>query len=235
MGSKGEIVDISHLRDWLGPIVISLLSTGSLWGQQLEEGPSRWETEIRALELRDQQHPPAQEGVLFYGSSSIHLWNLKKSFPNLAAVNHGFGGAEINDCIRYAPRMVLTIRPRVVVFYAGDNDIAGGKSARQVHADFLRFVGDVRAVLPTVRIVFIAIKPSLARWKFADKMREANARIAHSCEQEESLVFVDAWEPMLGDDDRPSTRWFLEDGLHLNEKGYQLWTTLTCPHLEVPK
>ena len=89
--------------------------------------------------------PAAPGGVLFFGSSSIRLWNLERSFPELRSLNAGFGGSRIADCHRYAARLVHEWKPRTVVFYAGDNDLAEGRTPAQVLENFVNFVKVVRS------------------------------------------------------------------------------------------
>src|SRR5438094_7398035 len=126
--------------------------------------PDRWESAIRAVEEQDRMAPPPPGGNVFVGSSSIRFWKLADSFPDLACVNRGFGGSEMADSARYADRIVTPYKPRVVVLYAGDNDLALGKSPEAVRDDYKQFVAKVRAKLPDVKIVCIAVKPSLQRW-----------------------------------------------------------------------
>ncbi len=192
---------------------------------------ARWESAIEKFEQADAKNPPEKGGVLFVGSSSIRLWKLDESFPKLGAANRGFGGSEIADSTHFADRIVTKHEPRVVVLYAGDNDVAKGKSPERVHGDFNAFVKTVHAELPETRIVYVAIKPSIKRWSLVGKMRRANALIAKECEKDDRLAFVDVDRPMLGDDGKPRAELFLADGLHLNEKGYALWTKLVRPHL----
>ncbi len=191
--------------------------------------PAAWVEEMDAFAKLDADKAPPENAVLFIGSSSIRLWDLAKSFPNLVAINRGFGGSQICDSTLRAESLALKYKPRLIVFYAGDNDINGGKSAEQVHIDFGAFVAKVRASLPETPIVVISIKPSIARWKLRDVQREANKLIAADCGADESLEFVDVWPVMLGDDGEPRKDIFVEDGLHLNELGYKLWAELLGP------
>jgi lysophospholipase L1-like esterase len=195
----------------------------------------RWEKEIAGLEKQDASSPAPKGGIVFVGSSSIRLWNLKKSFPDLDAINRGFGGSKIADSTHFAPRLVLKHAPRLVVFYAGDNDIGGGNSPEQVLADFKAFVAVVHKDLPKTRIAFIAIKPSIARWKLVDKIRQANTLVETFSKQDERLAFIDVFKPMLGEDGKPRAELFAKDGLHLNDKGYELWASLLKPQLEASK
>jgi lysophospholipase L1-like esterase len=202
-------------------------------GSKLEQPkPDRWEPAIRRFEELDKKQPPPKDGILFLGSSSIVGWDVKKSFPDLTVLNRGFGGSQVADSVRYADRIVLPYRPRVIVFYAGDNDIAAGKTPQQVLADFQSLVRKVRAALPTTRIVYVAIKPSLARWRLIEKMRQANRLIQAEAQTDPQLAFVDVDRPMIGPDGKPRPELFKKDGLHLNDQGYRLWSELVRPHLK---
>ena len=175
---------------------------------------------------------PQPDGVLFIGSSSIRMWKtLEQDFAGLPVINRGFGGSQIADSNHFAGRIVHPYKPRQIVLYAGDNDVAGGKSPETVLADFQQFLKTVRAKLPKVRVSFIAIKPSLSRWKLSGKMAMANSLVRDACGKDKRLDYIDIWLPMLGDNGKPRPDLFLGDGLHLNAKGYALWTSIVKPHL----
>ncbi|VTT99678.1 secreted protein : Putative secreted protein OS=Blastopirellula marina DSM 3645 GN=DSM3645_25497 PE=4 SV=1: Lipase_GDSL_2 [Gemmataceae bacterium] len=185
---------------------------------------AKWEKSIAAIEKRLAAAPPRPGGVFFVGSSSIVMWDLNKSFPEAGYVNVGFGGSVIADSVHFAPRIVTPFKPGTIVFYAGDNDIGGGRKPEQVAADFKAFVGAVRADNPSCKVLFIAVKPSTARWKKFDEQKEANALVKAYCEKGTGLVYVDVVPLMLGADGAPAPELFLKDGLHMTPKGYELWT-----------
>ena len=191
-----------------------------------------WKEEMAAFAAEDAAHPFAPGGIVFVGSSSIRLWDLPRSFPGLPVLNRGFGGSQVADSVEHVNLLVLRHRPRLVVFYAGDNDIAAGKSPSTVAADFTAFVRRLHQALPDTRILFIGIKPSPQRWKLIDRVREANAAIRRFAQTDDRIAFADVDGPMLGWDEQPRRDLFVEDGLHLSPKGYELWTALVRPFLE---
>jgi lysophospholipase L1-like esterase len=191
--------------------------------------PEVWAEAIAKFEEEDQKMPPPKHGVLFLGSSSIRGWDTTKWFPDLPVVNRGFGGSQICDSTHYADRLVNIHQPRIVVFYAGDNDIAGGKSPEQVRDDFHAFVEKVRGPQPELPIVFISIKPSIARWKLADKIMAANRLIKEDIEELGNIEYLDVWPAMLNEQGEPKEELFSDDGLHMNEDGYKVWTELVMP------
>jgi lysophospholipase L1-like esterase len=192
----------------------------------------KWEPSIQKFEQQDKESPPPHGANLFVGSSSIRKWELDKSFPKLKTINRGFGGSEIADSIHFAERIILKHKPKVVLLYAGDNDISRGKSAETVTADFQKFVGVVRKALPETSIGFIAIKPSIKRWNLVDEIRTANKAIAAICEKDDKLTYVDIFKPMLGQDGQPRPELFAKDGLHLNDEGYRVWAQVIRPLLK---
>ena len=193
----------------------------------------RWTEAIQKFEQADAADPPKTGGVVFVGSSSIRLWELEKYFPDLQAVNRGFGGSEICDSVHYFDTLVAKHQPQTVVLYAGDNDVAAGKKADQVLRDFRAFDAKMKEQLPSARLIFISIKPSLARWELAGEMRCANCRIANHCRKDSKrLTYLDVWCPMLDEQCKPRQELLRDDGLHLTDEGYQLWSTLVQRRLD---
>jgi lysophospholipase L1-like esterase len=208
-------------------LVALVMGAGPSWAED------KWASEVEAVEARLAQLAPAPGGVVFAGSSSIRLWKLDRSFPGVGALNAGFGGSCIADCERHAARLIVAWKPRVVVFYAGDNDVANGRSADEVVRDFTAFASSVHAALPECRLIFLSIKPSASRWKFWPRARQANARIRSLCEAvgEPRLIYVDVATPLLGADGQPDARLYDEDRLHLNDAGYAKWRAVLEPVL----
>lgn len=191
--------------------------------------PERWEQAIKKFEAEDKETPPPKNAVLFLGSSSIVFWKLTESFPDLTLIKRGFGGSFIRESTYYADRIVIPYEPKAIVLYAGDNDIAAGMTAEEVFADYKAFVAKVHAALPDTVIVFLSIKPSIARWSMVEEQRKANRLIEDFSKSEPRLRYVDVATVMLGDDGKPRADLLLQDGLHLNDEGYKRWTEILAP------
>lgn len=212
-------------------VLVGLSAAVAFSQENSEDRFARWKPHMEAFAKADAQSPPEPGQVLFVGSSSIVRWDLKKWLPEVAALNRGFGGSQIPDSVHYFDNVVTPYKPRLVVFYAGDNDIARGRTPDQAHADFQAFAGKLRETFPETPLIYIAIKPSIQRWKQVHLMREANARIKADCEKDPLLTFLDVDAPMLGEDGQPREELFVKDGLHLSDEGYKLWSALLLPHL----
>jgi lysophospholipase L1-like esterase len=213
-------------------VLVALLgwvSTGRLAAQ---EPANRFEKDIAVFEEQDRKQAPEPGGVLFLGSSSIRMWETAKAFPDVRSINRGFGGSQIADSVHFADRVVVPYKPRLVVFYAGDNDISSGKSAEQVLADFKALVGKIQTALPETRVAFISIKPSLSRWNQFEAQKKANGLIREFIRSDKRMSYIDVVPPMLGGDGQPRPELYKQDRLHMTEEGYVIWNRIVGPYLK---
>ncbi len=201
-------------------------------GQSDEDRAGTWEETIGQFETWDSKNTFPTNAVLFVGSSSIRMWPTADCFREIPVINRGFGGSHISDVNYFAERIVLRYEPEVIVFYAGDNDISGGKSAQRVLDDYKKFVEMVQEKLPLTRIIFVSIKPSGSRWSVWPVMKEANMMVKDFCNSDGRLFYFDAASPLLDDEGKPKDELFLDDRLHLNGEGYRLWTELLKPVID---
>ena len=208
------------------------MSGANARSQQPPAAADRWEAEVRKFEEADRKSPPPKGAVLFIGSSSIRLWeSLAQDFPDAQVINRGFGGSQISDSTSYADRIVAPYEPRMIVLYAGDNDLAGGKTPERVFEDYKAFVRRVREKLPRAKIAYLSIKPSPARAPLMQKMRAANELIRGYTAGGNNLIYIDVFTPMLGGDGQPRGELFGPDRLHMNKEGYRLWRKVVAPYL----
>jgi lysophospholipase L1-like esterase len=215
-------------RTCLAMIFCAVALTAS--GRALQSPENKWEPEIKKFEQTDRQNPPPKNAILFIGSSSIQKWkNLADDLPGIKVINRGFGGSEIADSTFFVDRIVVPYRPRIVVLYAGDNDLANGRTPQQVFEDYKLFVERVHRKLPNTRIAFISIKPSPSRASLLQNMKDANGLIKAYATHARRLIYIDVFTPMLGKDGSPRPELFGPDKLHMNTEGYRLWKLVIAP------
>ena len=196
---------------------------------------AKWENEIAAFEKADAANPPAKGGIVFVGSSSIRLWKtLAQDFPKHRVLNRGFGGSEIADSTYFADRIVLPYEPRMVVLYAGGNDLNAGRPPELVIEDFKAFFAKVRAKLPETEIAYISVAGNPARWAQLEKIKAVNSAIEAWLKDKPHTKFIDTFSRMLGDDGLPKPEIFVADKLHMNAEGYKIWTAVIGPLLPAP-
>lgn len=185
-----------------------------------------YEEEVKQLERAhrlDLENP----GVIFYGSSSIRLWNsLEDDFDYMKVTNLGFGGATLAACVWFFERIMTDYKPKALVVYAGDNDLGDGRNPEEIFIFFQQLMVKVNQRFGILPCYFISLKPSITRWQMADQFRYTNNLIESEIIKLNShWKFIDVFKKMLNKDGQPNPALYDHDGLHLSEKGYRLWAS----------
>jgi lysophospholipase L1-like esterase len=190
-----------------------------------------YEADVRALEAERVRQAIPKDPVVFYGSSTVRLWSaLAEDLENPRALNLGFCGSTLEACAYFFERLVPPVDPCSLVVYAGDNDLGDGRSPQEVLGFFRALADKVHQELNGVEFAFISVKPSPARFHIMDRIQMANKLIQEEITVRGQGYFIDIFDAMLGPDGKPQPKLFNEDGLHMNQAGYQLWTELLSPY-----
>ena len=193
---------------------------------------SRWEPRIGEFEAQDREQMPPKDAILFVGSSSIVFWRtLQEDMAPLTVINRGFGGSQMFELNMFRDRIVTPYEPRAIVIYEGDNDVAAGKTHDEILAAYEDFIQHIEKTLPEADICIIAIKPSIRREQLWPEMKEVNESLRTLAESQSNMCYLDIATPMQQGDDFVQGDLFVADGLHLNAKGYELWTSVVKPVL----
>jgi hypothetical protein len=191
--------------------------------------------EIRAFKHQDSISFPPKSGILFIGSSSIRLWSdLEQRFPGKPIIKRGVGGCELWQLVDYyTPYILFPYKPHKVFIYAGENDIAGGKSAQFVADEFQKLWGMIHRQLPGAQIYYMSIKPSPSRAKYFDEMVKANKLIKGYLANKPNSTYIDMGTVILkASSSIPDSSLFRADYLHLNSKGYDKWQKVLEPYVK---
>ncbi|RYZ95938.1 MAG: hypothetical protein EOP47_24835 [Sphingobacteriaceae bacterium] len=185
-----------------------------------------FDNEVRHFKKQDSLNAPKPGGILFIGSSSIKLWDdLEKRFAGKPIIKRGLGGSQLCGWVNYyLPYVVFPYKPKKIFFYAGENDIAAGRKAEDVLADFKKLHTMLRDSLPKAKIYYMAIKPSNARKNNLNEFVRANDLVKAYIRNQPKTKYVDVSTVILSKETMlPDGSLFKPDQLHLNSKGYDRW------------
>jgi lysophospholipase L1-like esterase len=190
--------------------------------------------EIQAFKREDSLQAPPENAIVFVGSSSFNMWDdVNEYFPGYTIINRGFGGSSLPHVIEYADEIILPYKPRQVVIYCGENDLVDSTVTGEIVAHrFKKLFKIIRRDLRKTDIVFVSIKPSPSRQALIPKMKEANDLIKRFLDKKRRTSYVSIWDQMLDQNGAPRKELFLEDMLHMNKQGYQIWQKAIAPALE---
>ena len=183
--------------------------------------------EINEFKRLDKKNLPEKGRILFTGSSSIRFWNsLEKDMKPLKVLNRGFGGAHISHVIHHFDDIVRPYSPKAIVFFCGTNDLTALKTPEETLNDFKKFLNLVKNEFGTIKVYMIGIKPSVDRLYLDEEERVFNNSVSFLAKEDPYLEYINVWDLMLNEDGTRMPDLYVEDGLHMNPKGYEIWTQL---------
>jgi lysophospholipase L1-like esterase len=208
-------------------LLAALLCCGCAFSQSATDWPNlaRYHDENARLAAP----APGENRVVFMGDSITDGWGRQygQFFPGKPYVNRGISGQTTPQMlIRFRPD-VIALKPKVVVFLAGTNDIAGNTGPMTLEAieDNLTSMAElaqannIRVVLSSVMPVCNYIKPQTER-RPPEKIIALNAWMKDYAAKN-NFVYLDYYSAML-DDKEMFRKELTYDGLHPNDAGYEV-------------
>ena len=194
-----------------------------------------FENEILNLEQLDLTKIADKSNLLFIGSSSIRLWNnIENDMHPYKPIKRGYGGAHYYDLIHFTERLITNHSPKAILIFVA-NDITGSNdifktnndlSPKEVKKLFKYCYKSIRKIHKQVPVFVIETTPTPSRWDVWDKISEANDLINSYCESKLNLHFITTRDKFINDNGLPIKSFFISDELHLNNKGYNLWSEI---------
>ena len=212
--------------------IFVVLALFILFSDHLNAQLNKFQEDVETIKKYDKIYEPAKNTILFVGSSSIRKWiGFQTTFGNLNVLNRGVGGTITDDITYFLPDLVFPYQPRQIVLYVGENDLPK-QTADSIYLKTVKLLAAIRAKMPTVPILYIAIKPSPVREQYLPKAVTANRLISDYVKKMPNMEFLDIYSIMLSKEGKTRPELFLQDMLHMNQQGYDIWNKAIRPKLK---
>ena len=216
-------------------LLIFLFFLGILTATAQTPSKIPFQDEIDVFIKKDSIAMPAANSILFVGSSSFNYWkDISNYFPGYPIINRGFGGSSLTDIIHFSQETILKYKPKQIYIYCGENDIAASDTITPaiVFERFKNLYTIIRTHLGNkVPVMYVSIKPSVARWSMEEKFFAANSLIRNFINKQKHTQFLDVHSAMLDSNGMVYKDIFIADKLHMNAKGYAIWQKIIAPTL----
>jgi len=174
----------------------------------------------------------ATGGVVFVGSSIFHRWTrLESQMAPLPITNVAFDGSVTADMLRMVDSRVIPLRPKVIAYYCGSNDVSLGEPADAIAGRIVRFIERVAAVLPDTRVVFVSINRALSKEDRWDVVDDVNGQIKGYAVSHPRVEYVDVNPVLFDANGKPRVDLYMSDELHLRPPAYEGFATILKPVL----
>jgi hypothetical protein len=217
-------------------LALALPLWAELPAEQVAAAREKWGEDIAKLKALDKKEKYSKEAILFLGSSSVRRWEtIKEDMAPYEVIQRGYGGAKYADLAVFAEELIAPHEFRAVVIYAG-NDVTGletDATPEQV-AEWFKVVADAAlARQPEAKVFCVATTPTPKRWEAQPKIVQVNAALRTMCFQNPKFNYVITTQCFLNEEGLPKEALFVEDKLHLNAAGYQVWAERIKANLDI--
>ena len=198
----------------------------ALWIQRYQKDIDRYTQENRELKNLDCD-------VLIFGSSSINMWNtIYEDLAPMKVIRRSYGGAAIRDMLYNYDVIARGYNPKRIVLYV-ENDLGGSNdvSIGKLYELFKIFTLRIKRDYPDVPFYIMSMKPSPMKKYHLNNQKVINSLIESIANEISGVRYIDISKAMFDGKGEIRTDIFLEDNLHMNAKGYKVWTGIIKPIL----
>ena len=212
-------------------LLLLLLGFASTLSAEPYPDPKKWDATMYGFNLEDDIDGVKSGGVVATGSSSMRFWDsrIHQDLAPLTVTSRGFGGSNMNDVLHHLDTLVLKHKPRAVLIYEGDNDVAQNVPVPVIVETYKKTLARIHGALPKTRIYLISIKPSISRTGMWGDMQAVNQAMAEMAKADPRVIYIDVASPMLTDSGDMRADIYVPDQLHLNQRGYDIWDNAISP------
>lgn len=220
-------------------IILALLLSMPLCGSAQEETAN---TTNRYRRDNAQLGLPAknEKRVVFLGNSITEGWAKKRPdfFKEHNYIGRGISGQTTYHFLLRIREDVINLRPKIMVLNYGTNDIAenSGKYDEELTFGNIQTLIEL-AKLHKIKVILTSCLPAKQfGWRKSitgsmDKIRHLNARVKEYAAKNR-IPYVDYFTPMLSENGQEMNPDYTGDGVHPNEKGYEIMERLVVPIVE---
>jgi len=185
-----------------------------------------------APRLADARSGQATGGIVFVGSSIFHRWTqLSAQMAPLPITNLAIDGTVTADMLRMVDSRVIPLRPKVIAYYCGSNDVDLGEPAAAIVSRIVQFVDRVAKALPDTRVIFVSVNRAPEKQDRWDVVDEVNRQIQKYAAAHPRVEFVDVNPVLFNADGTSRLDLFMGDQLHLRPRAYEEFAKILKPVL----
>ena len=192
---------------------------------------------IKVKEFKQEGKLPSNVIVMYGDSHSEYGGDWSRHFPGAGKIiNRGIIGDDSQGMYNRLD-LVLPCHPKKIFFECGANDLSHGWTVERVFQGITRVLATIRERSPKTELYVQSVLPlneEVGTWKYLkgkdDLIIQLNNKLKEYCTSH-ALTYIDLYTPLLGAHPKTMKAEYCRDGLHLTEKGYEVWAKTIRPYI----
>ena len=160
--------------------------------------------------------------IFFLGDSLTEFFDWQQRFPEHEVLNLGLSGETVQGLSARIRRIMGSANvPDVIFIMTGINNIVMDDYG--IMADYEKILRSLKLAYPSAVIVVQSVLP-VTMWTDNAKIKEINRSLTGLADRIK-ISFLDIYGSFIDETGSPRTGCLQEDGVHISEKGYEVWST----------
>ena len=160
--------------------------------------------------------------LLFIGDSLIEFFDWEHRFPGQEVFNHGIAGETVEGLFARLGKVLEKVAdPDYVFIMTGINNLS--MEDNDFPATYRKIIRQIKEASPAAKIVVQSLLPVSFPYISNDEIRKINAGL-RLMTGEEDVLYVDVHSLFLDPAGNPRASYLLDDGVHVSEEGYRVWS-----------
>lgn len=173
-----------------------------------------------------------RERCLFIGDSLIEFFDWQKRFPDKEILNLGLAGETVEGLLkRLIPLIDKLPPPDVVLIMTGTNNL--GMEEYGFFDPYEEIILTFKKSFPRATIAVNSLLPMQLPWLAEHAVPRINTALRELSEKM-AVSYVDVFNPFICRMNKTGKACFLEDGVHLTDFGYEVWSEVIADFLARP-
>ncbi len=160
--------------------------------------------------------------ILFLGHSLIEFFDWQDRFPDHRIANLGVAGESVEGLLSRIDSITAQCPSADLIFImTGINNVAMEDFA--FFGSYKRIIERLSDAYPDAGIFIQSLLPTLLEFIPDASIRNVNVSLKKLA-RETGVEYLDIYRFFVGQDGRAVKDYLLDDGIHLSDKGYAVWT-----------
>jgi|Deesub1362A_J573_1020465.scaffolds.fasta_scaffold00361_20 lysophospholipase L1-like esterase len=160
--------------------------------------------------------------ILFIGHSLIEFFDWQERFPAERVINLGVAGEMVRGLLSRIDSIVTDHPSADMIFLmTGLNDVAMEETG--FIETYREVIERLKTAYPDTIIYIHSLLPTIVEFIDNETIKEVNDSI-QKLALDTGVEYIDIYDLFIDSDGRPIREYLLDDGVHLSESGYAVWS-----------
>jgi lysophospholipase L1-like esterase len=168
--------------------------------------------------------------LVFIGDSLTEWYGWQERFPEYRVMNLGISGETVEELLDRRDHIRERVTdPDIIFLMTGINNILSERY--DITVPYREIVRNLTTWYKGAKVVVQSLLPVDMPWIINDTIKTINRHLSDIAREHDDADYLDVYSCFVDKNGKPIRGLLSDDGVHLAEKGYEVWAAKVEKHL----